>query len=46
MADKESALMSAEKLVKELKEELAFLKEQEAAVNKVRYLPSIFTMQC
>ncbi|KIK57805.1 hypothetical protein GYMLUDRAFT_747992 [Collybiopsis luxurians FD-317 M1] len=34
LAEKESALVTAEKLVKELKEELAFLKEQEASVNK------------
>ncbi|KAK7054863.1 hypothetical protein VNI00_003326 [Paramarasmius palmivorus] len=33
--EKESALATAEKLVKELKEELAFLKEQEATVSKV-----------
>ena len=36
LAEKESALAAAQKLVGELKEELAFLKEQEAAVNKVR----------
>jgi len=35
LAEKESALAAAEKLIKELREELAFLKEQEAAVNKV-----------
>lgn len=35
LAEKESALVAAEKLIKELKEELAFLKEQEATVNKV-----------
>ncbi|KAK0459753.1 kinesin heavy chain [Desarmillaria tabescens] len=34
LAERESSLVAAEKLVKELKEELAFLKEQEAAVNK------------
>ncbi|GLB34936.1 putative TRAFAC class myosin-kinesin ATPase superfamily, kinesin family protein [Lyophyllum shimeji] len=34
LAEKESALSAAEKLVKELREELTFLKEQEAAVNK------------
>ncbi|KAF8654095.1 hypothetical protein AX16_003628 [Volvariella volvacea WC 439] len=34
LAEKESALNAAEKLVKELKEELAFLKEQEATVSK------------
>lgn len=36
LAEKESALMTAEKLIKELKEELAFIKEQEAVINKVR----------
>jgi kinesin family protein 5 len=35
LAEKESALVAAGKLVKELKEELAFLKDQEAAVSKV-----------
>ena len=35
LAEKESALVAAEKLIRELKEELAFLKEQEAGVNKV-----------
>ncbi|KAH6918553.1 kinesin heavy chain [Coprinopsis sp. MPI-PUGE-AT-0042] len=34
LAEKESALAAADKLVKELKEELAFLKEQEASANK------------
>ncbi|KAK0228557.1 kinesin heavy chain [Armillaria fumosa] len=34
LAERESALVAAEKLIKELKEELAFLKEQEASVNK------------
>ncbi|KIK96806.1 hypothetical protein PAXRUDRAFT_825569 [Paxillus rubicundulus Ve08.2h10] len=34
LAEKESALVTAEKLVRELKEELAFLKEQEAFVSK------------
>ncbi|KAG9318498.1 hypothetical protein JVU11DRAFT_589 [Chiua virens] len=34
LAEKESALASAEKLVKELREELAFLREQEASVSK------------
>ena len=38
LAEKESALVAADKLVKELREELAFLKEQEAAVNQVRRL--------
>ncbi len=36
LAEREGALVAAEKLVKELKEELAFLKEQEAASSKVR----------
>lgn len=34
LAEKESALNAAKKLVDELKEELSFLKEQEAAVSK------------
>ncbi|KAF9075279.1 kinesin heavy chain [Rhodocollybia butyracea] len=34
LAEKESALVTADKLVKELKEELTFLKEQETTVNK------------
>ncbi|KAG6814358.1 hypothetical protein H0H92_010944 [Tricholoma furcatifolium] len=34
LAERESTLATAEKLVKELKEELNFLKEQEASVNK------------
>ncbi|KAJ6547612.1 kinesin heavy chain [Mycena capillaripes] len=34
LAEKELALVTADKLVKELREELAFLKEQEASVNK------------
>nr|GAT53202.1 kinesin heavy chain [Mycena chlorophos] len=34
LAEKESALTTADKLVKELREELTFLKEQEAGVNK------------
>lgn len=37
LAEKESALVAADKLVKELREELAFLKEQEASVSKVRF---------
>lgn len=36
LAEKEGALTTANKLVAELKEELSFLKEQEAAANKVR----------
>ncbi len=36
LAERECALTTAEKLIKELKEELAFIKEQEAAINKVR----------
>ena len=35
LAERESALAAAKKLVEELKEELAFLKEQEATVSKV-----------
>ncbi|KAF8201817.1 kinesin heavy chain [Pholiota molesta] len=34
LAERESVLAATEKLVKELREELAFLKEQETAVNK------------
>ncbi|KNZ71769.1 Kinesin heavy chain [Termitomyces sp. J132] len=34
LAEKESLLNTAEKLVKELRDELTFLKEQEASVNK------------
>ncbi|KIY43537.1 putative kinesin-1 [Fistulina hepatica ATCC 64428] len=34
LAERESALQTAEKLVKELREELTFLKEQEASVSK------------
>ncbi|KAI6109000.1 P-loop containing nucleoside triphosphate hydrolase protein [Pisolithus croceorrhizus] len=34
LAEKESALAAAEKLVKELKEELAFLKDQEVSLSK------------
>ena len=40
LAEKESSLAAAQKLVSELKEELAFLKEQEAAVSKVGLLPT------
>jgi len=35
LAEKESTLYAADKLVKELREELTFLKEQEASVSKV-----------
>lgn len=35
LAEKESALTAARKVVEELREELAFLKEQEASVSKV-----------
>ncbi|KAG1715698.1 hypothetical protein ID866_1461 [Astraeus odoratus] len=35
LAEKESALATAEKLVKELREELAFLKDQEVSLSKV-----------
>lgn len=41
LAEREGALVAAEKLVKELKEELAFLKEQEAASSKVRLLAGV-----
>ncbi|EKM82667.1 hypothetical protein AGABI1DRAFT_33459 [Agaricus bisporus var. burnettii JB137-S8] len=34
LAEKESALATAEKLVKDLKEELIFLKEQESSINQ------------
>jgi kinesin family member 5 len=34
LAEKESALNTAEKLVKDLKDELSFLKEQESSLNK------------
>lgn len=37
LAERESSLAAADKLVKELKEELAFLKEQEADVNQVSH---------
>ena len=37
LAEKESTLVAADKLIKELREELTFLKEQEASVNKVRF---------
>lgn len=37
LAEKESNLVAAEKLVKELREELTFLKEQEAGLNKVSW---------
>ena len=36
LAERESALVAAKKLVEELKEELVFLKEQEGALSKVR----------
>lgn len=39
LAEKESALATAEKLVKDLKEELIFLKEQEASINQVKFPP-------
>lgn len=38
LAERESALVAAQKLVQELKEELAFLKEQEASATKVSRL--------
>ncbi len=43
LADRESVLAATEKLVKELREELAFLKEQETAVNKVN-ITSLFLL--
>jgi kinesin family member 5 len=51
LALKESALLAADKLVTELREELTFLKEQEASVSKVRFLKSHLSvdgplMQC
>jgi kinesin family protein 5 len=51
LASKESALVAADKLVTELREELTFLKEQEASVSKVRFLKShlfvdVPLMQC
>jgi kinesin family protein 5 len=36
LAERETALNSAEKLVKELREELGFLKEQESSLSKAR----------
>jgi kinesin family member 5 len=36
LAEKETALVAADKLVKDLREELGFLKEQEAVLSKVR----------
>ncbi|THH16352.1 hypothetical protein EW146_g4278 [Bondarzewia mesenterica] len=44
LAERESALQAAEKLVKELKEELAFLKEQDAASSKVRLDHKLYDM--
>ena len=38
LAEKERTLSTAEKLVSELKEELSFLKDQEASLSKVRLL--------
>ena len=38
LALKESALVAADKLVTELREELTFLKEQETSVSKVGFL--------
>ena len=46
LAEKESALVAADKLVKELREELAFLKEQEAAVNQVRIPTDLRILHC
>jgi kinesin family protein 5 len=44
LAEKESALGTADKLVKELREELAFLKEQEASVSKVISVPVYYIL--
>lgn len=41
LAEKEAALATAEKLVKELKEELVYLKEVEITLNKVQSLFSV-----
>ena len=41
LAEKESALAAAKKLVEELREELAFLKEQESSLSKVRQTSAI-----
>jgi len=41
LSERETALKTADKLVKELKDELTFLKEQEESVNKV--WPSIYS---
>ena len=46
LAEKESALVAADKLVKELREELAFLKEQEAAVTQVRISTDSRVLHC
>jgi kinesin family protein 5 len=46
LAEKESTLVAADKLVKELREELAFLKEQEAAVNQVRIPSDLGILHC
>ena len=42
LAERESALAAVNKLVGELREELTFLKEQEASLSKVRTLVSAF----
>ena len=42
LAEKESALTAAEKLVRELREELVFLKEQEASLNNVSFRLFLF----
>jgi kinesin family protein 5 len=46
LGERESALATAEKLVKELREELTFLKEQEAGVNKVRVFMATTARYC
>lgn len=45
LAEKERSLQTADKLVKELKEELTFLKEQEASVSKVCRLLSLASIR-
>ena len=42
LAEREAALIAADKLVKELREELTFLKEQESSLSKVRIYVSTF----
>lgn len=44
LAERESALVAARKLVEELREELAFLKEQEGSLSKVS--PAMLCTNC